>query len=253
MGPLGDNSPLANIFTIAAAAVVGVGAWFLLWRLVDLLPSKLRLWAGRNVEMDTLRAAFVTQQQLAIQSGGSDPPTIDLGQFNPGKRRSRPPVWVAYLFLVIAAIAGIAALLWFANTLTFVSSAVSAPGKVVELKRTTCGSQNGICYAPRVLFNEEVGGRQLEFVSSWSSNPPAFHVDEQVTVLYSPGRPEEAIVQGFFWVWGGVILLSGFSVVFAIVGVCILLFPNSVTSGFSDDPSSAGSGDASGTGISQGC
>jgi hypothetical protein len=67
---------------------------------------------------------------------------------------------------------------------------------VVELERTKC--QTAICYAPRALFSEAVGSRQVEFVSSASSNLPAFHVDEQVTVLYSPGRPERAIVQGFF-------------------------------------------------------
>ena len=255
MGPLGDNSPLANILLIAAAAGVGVGAWFLLWRLVELLPTKLRQRAGRYVEIetDTPRAAFVTQQQLAIQSGGSDSPAIDLGRPDPANRRSSPPAWVAYLFLVIALVTGIAALLWFANTLTFVSSAVSVPGKVVKLEQTTCGSNNGICYAPRVLFNEEVDGRQIEFVSSVSSNPPAFHVDEQVTVLYSPGRPERAIVQGVFSIWGGVILLFGLSVVFAIVGACILLFPNAVTSGSSGDSSGAGSGDSSGAGLSCGC
>lgn len=248
LGHLGDNAPLTNIVTIAAAAAVGVGAWFLLWRLVDLLPAKLKQRAAHDGEMDMLRAGFVAQQQLAIQSGESTSPTIDLGQLNAAKRRSSPPAWVAYLFLMIAVVA---ALLWFANTLTFVRSAVSVPGKVVELQRTKC--QNAICYTPRVLFSEAVGGRQVEFVSSMSSNPPAFHVDEQVKVLYSPGRPESAIIQGFFSIWGGVILLFGFSMVFAIVGACILLFPNSVASGSSVDISSTGSGDASDAGSSSSC
>jgi len=251
MGPLGDNTPLTNILTIAAAAAVGVGAWFLLWRLLDLLPAKLKQRAARDGEMDMLRAGFVTQQQLAIQSGEAASPTIDLGQLSPAKRRSSTPAWVAYLFFMIAVLAGIAALLWFANTLTLVRSAVSVPGKVVELERTEC--QNAICYVPRVLFSEAVGGRQVEFVSSVSSNPPAFHVDEQVTVLYSPGRPERAIVQGFFSIWGGVILLFGFSVAFAIVGACILLFPNSVASESSADSLSTRSGDSSGAGLSIGC
>jgi hypothetical protein len=61
---------------------------------------------------------------------------------------------------MIAVVAGIAALLWFANTLTFVRSAVFVPGKVVELERTKC--QNAICYASRALFSEAVGSRQVE-------------------------------------------------------------------------------------------
>jgi hypothetical protein len=153
MGHLGDNTPLTNILTIAAAAAVGVGAWFLLWRLVDLLPAKLKQRAARDGEMDLLRAGFVAQQQLAIQSGAPASPTIDLGQLSPARRRSNPPAWVAYLLFMIAVVAGIAALLWFANTLTFVRSAVSVPGKVVELERTKC--QNAICYAPRVLLAKQ--------------------------------------------------------------------------------------------------
>jgi hypothetical protein len=86
-----------------------------------------------------------------------------------------------------------------------------------------------------------------------SFNPPAFHVDEQVTVLYSPERPEKAIIQGFFSIWGAVILLFGFSVVLAIVGACILLLPNSVASGSSVDISSTGSGDSSDAGSSSSC
>jgi hypothetical protein len=48
MGHLSDNTPLTNILTIAVAAAVGVGAWFLLWRLVDLLPAKLKQRAARD-------------------------------------------------------------------------------------------------------------------------------------------------------------------------------------------------------------
>jgi hypothetical protein len=52
MGPLGDNTPLVNLLIIAVAAGIGVGAWFLLWRLVDLLPAKLKQWVERNVEIE---------------------------------------------------------------------------------------------------------------------------------------------------------------------------------------------------------
>jgi Protein of unknown function (DUF3592) len=246
MGPLHDNTPLTNILTIAAAAVIGVCAWFLLWRLVDLLPAKLRQRMERYG--DTLRAVAITQQQFAMQFGESHSAAIDLGGLGRARRGSSPPAWVGYLCLVIALVTGITAVLWFVNTLTFVSSAVSASGKVVELERTKCGSKGGICYAPRVLFNEDVSGRPVEFVSSASSNPPIFHMDEQVTVLYSPGRPERAMIQGLFPIWGGVISLFVFSIVFTIVGACILLFPDAVTSGSSGDPSSAGSGDPSSAG-----
>ena len=50
MGPLDDNTPVTNILTIAAAAAVGVGAWFILWSLVDLLPDKLKQLLYRDRE-----------------------------------------------------------------------------------------------------------------------------------------------------------------------------------------------------------
>jgi hypothetical protein len=78
MVPLADDTPLRNILTIAAVAAIGVGTWFLLWRLVDLLPAKLTERVGRVDEME-LRGALVTQQLLAIPSERSASSTSDLG------------------------------------------------------------------------------------------------------------------------------------------------------------------------------
>jgi len=234
---LGDNSPLTNILLIAVAAGVGVGAWFLLGRLVDLLPANAKRPVEGHDDMDMLRAASIAQQQFAIQPGGSNSATINLGRFNTGQRRSRSSARVAF---VVAVVSGVIALLLFANTLAFVSSAVSVQGKVVELRQTQC--QQAICYAPRVRFIEAVGGRQVEFLSPASSNPPAFHVDEQVTVLYSPDWPQHARIQGLFSIWGGVIIVFAVSIAFAVFGACMLLFPNAIGSGYS------GFGDASGSG-----
>jgi hypothetical protein len=153
MGALGDHTPLTNILTVAAAVAVGVGAWFLLWRLVDLLPDRLKRPAPPDGVMDTLRAGVVTQELLAIESGASA-----LSASIPQKR-SNPPKWVSCLFLVIGVVLGPIALVSFADTLTFVRTAVSAPGKVVALEQTRC--EQAICYyAPRVLFREAVHGRQ---------------------------------------------------------------------------------------------
>jgi Protein of unknown function (DUF3592) len=231
MGPLGDNTPLTNILVIAAAAVIGVGVWFLIWHLVDLLPAKLRGRAVHHDEMDTLRAAVVTQQQLAIQFGGSDAATVGADPGSP--RRRAPSVWAACLFLVIALGMGIGAIAWLVNTVAFVSSAVSVPGTVVDLVRSSgCAA----CYAPRVLFKEKATGDEIDFLDpvSTSDHP---HVGEEVTVLYSPEWPQHARVQRLSSIWGGIITLSGLSIGFAVAGVCALLFPNAVTygpSGFVD-------------------
>jgi hypothetical protein len=233
MSLLSDNTPLTNIITIAAASVVSVGAWFLLWRLVDLLHARFKRPAPRDGDgvMDTLRAVVVAEQLLAIQSGTSALP----------RRFDRPPAWTGPLFLVIAAVLSLFALLSFANTLSFVLTAVSVPGKVVALEQSQCGKhREAICYAPRVLIWETAGQRQVEFVSPLSSNPPAFHVDEQVTVLYSQGSPERARIKGFFSIWTVSIMLFGSSAIFAVVGVCSLLFSNPFASVSPVDPSSTG-------------
>jgi hypothetical protein len=81
---------------------------------------------------------------------------------------SSPPAWGSFFCLVIGVFLGIAGLLLFANTLTFVRSAASAPGKVVELKQQI---GQGNTYAPRVRFTT-VDGRQVEFVSSVYSSLP---------------------------------------------------------------------------------
>ena len=66
MSLLSDNSPLTNIITIAAASVVGVGVWFLLWRLVGSLPARFKRPAPRDGVMDTLRAGVVAEQELRV-------------------------------------------------------------------------------------------------------------------------------------------------------------------------------------------
>jgi hypothetical protein len=114
---------------------------------------------------------------------------------------------------LIAVFLGIVTFLLFANTLTFVGSAVSVPGEVVGLER----EPGEDLYSPRVRFTT-VGGRQVEFVSSMYSKPPGFHVGEQVTVRYSPGRPERAEVQSFFRIWGAVIISFFLFVMFAMAG-----------------------------------
>jgi Protein of unknown function (DUF3592) len=168
-------------------------------------------------------AALVGQQQLAIQFAKADAVAINNGP----SKRSHPPAWIAYLFLVIALSMGTGGLVLLADTVRFVRSAVTATGSVIELERRKCDSKDtSTCYAPRVLFTEETTGRRIDFVSATSSNPAAFHVGEQVTVLYSPGRAETAALQGLFSIWGGVIVLSGIGIVFAFFGVCVLLCPD---------------------------
>jgi hypothetical protein len=116
------------------------------------------------------------------------------------------------LILVIALVTGIIALLWFVNTLAFVGSAVA----VLSRGRWSNWSEPSAATTTlpfvtrlRVLFSEEATGHQVWFASSLSSNPPAFQVDEQVTVLYSLGRPEKGIIQGLFSIWGGVTVGRG--------------------------------------------
>ena len=57
-------------------------------------------------------------------------------------------------------------------------------------------------------------GQQISYWSSYSSNPPAYDLGEEVVVYYKPDNPEKAMIKGE----GGV-----FRVIFMAVGGAVML------------------------------
>ena len=66
--------------------------------------------------------------------------------------------------------------------------------------------ENGCCtYVPVIEF--EVDGRTYSFEGGTASNPPAYHLNEEVTVLYDPADPNTAQIDKFLERWLMPILL----------------------------------------------
>jgi hypothetical protein len=112
----------------------------------------------------------------------------------------------------------------------FVAAASHAPGIVIGMERhysrsssRSSSSSGGTTWAPVVRFTAP-DGEQHEFVSSAGSNPPSYHRGEVVDVLFEPGRPESAKINGWFSLWGGISIAGGLGSVFSLVGVIIILF-----------------------------
>lgn len=114
----------------------------------------------------------------------------------------------------------IGALLLVQQTRSFIARAQHAAGEVVELVPRY--SNNSSTYAPAVRF-AAADGREIRFVSSSSSNPPAYSTGERVDVLYLPGEPERARINGFFSLWGGPMILGGIGAVLFVLGLAVQL------------------------------
>lgn len=133
------------------------------------------------------------------------------------------------VFLGIGLAMLVGALFWLVHQRRFVASASHAQGKVVDLarrqsNRSSSGSNHSSSstWAPVVIFATP-DGREHRFVSSTSSNPPAYDRGEQVDVLYQAGTPESGIINGWFSLWGGISIIGGLGLLFVAVGIAVTL------------------------------
>ena len=94
--------------------------------------------------------------------------------------------WVVFISVVLFLIS-IVSSMW---TYSWVSKAEAVEGQVIELVKKNEDDTRST-YAPRVAYR--INGKQREFVSKWSSNPPSFAVGDRVTVLVSSNRAHEAV------------------------------------------------------------
>lgn len=109
----------------------------------------------------------------------------------------------------------------FSSTTSFISRALEANGKVTDLERSR-SSNSSTTYRPVVEFTTATGKR-IEFVSSVGSSPPSHRVGEAVKVLYNPTDPESARIKSFFQLWFGFLIVFGLGLVFAAVGLGMIL------------------------------
>ncbi len=126
-----------------------------------------------------------------------------------------------YVFSIIGLGLLYGAYILFSDTQTFLKTAVSTNGTVVELVRSR--SNDSITYSPIVNFHDK-SGQLTEIISSSSSNPPGYFKGEVVEVLYQESFPKDAKINGFFALWGGAIILGAIGAVFFLIGFSIIMY-----------------------------
>jgi hypothetical protein len=105
----------------------------------------------------------------------------------------------------------------FVSTRAFLDNAVSANGAVIDLEAHWDSSDSSYTYYPRVRFRTE-NGEVHEFTGDVGSNPAAFDVGEDVSVLFDPANPSVARIDSFTQLWFTSLILGGMGLVFSIFG-----------------------------------
>ncbi|MFJ3487341.1 DUF3592 domain-containing protein [Pseudomonas sp. NPDC090202] len=127
---------------------------------------------------------------------------------------------IKYIFLFLGIVTLVITAVTYQGRNDFLDSALPAEGIVVsfQVKR----SDGSTYYNPVVEFADR-DGEKRSFVSSTGSNPPAYKKGESVDVLYAPHAPEEATINSFFELWGGVVISAILGTVFSSVGALMFL------------------------------
>ncbi|WP_418133117.1 DUF3592 domain-containing protein [Variovorax sp. 375MFSha3.1] len=137
---------------------------------------------------------------------------------------------VAILRLVFGAVGLVlCAVAWLLhhNTATFIASAGRTQGEVMRLLHVESSKRNESgTWKPLVRFKAP-SGEIIEFAPSSSSSPPAYEVGETVDVFFDPNDPQDAMLDGFFSLWGGAAITGGLGLVFLLVTAGLLLMPAS--------------------------
>jgi hypothetical protein len=113
----------------------------------------------------------------------------------------------------------------FNSTQNFLEKSVTATGTVIDLRLEY--SEDSNVYYPLVKFQTE-NGKEIKFKSSFGTNPPAYQVGEEVSIIYLPDNPNKAQINSFWSLWFLSILLLGMGTVFTAIGFGFLwwiIFP----------------------------
>ncbi len=130
--------------------------------------------------------------------------------------------WIFKLFAT-AGVVLLAAAVWVAQSeRSFVERSETVSGVVIANVLTRSTSHNGgtsyrYYYHPRVRFQTDTGA-DVQFVSGAGADPPSYHVNDTVTVLYDPQNPSNASIKGFFSLWGAAFVLMILGVAFSLFG-----------------------------------
>ncbi|MEU6661944.1 DUF3592 domain-containing protein [Streptomyces sp. NPDC046821] len=113
-------------------------------------------------------------------------------------------------------------------SISYLSDAERAPGKVVSLEwrrdyssSRRHGSDGPMAY-PVVQFTS-ADGKLRTFHSSMGSNPPAYDVGERVEMLYRADSPQDAKISGFFSLWLFPVIFGGIGLLVTGIGTAVAI------------------------------
>lgn len=128
---------------------------------------------------------------------------------------------IKYVFLTIGLALLAGAFYFYQSKQAFIDRAVKVQGTVTALIPSR--SDNSTTYKPVVSYTTKEG-KQIEFTSSVSSNPPSYHEGETVEIFYDPADPYDADINGFASLWLAPLILGILGTVFFLIGFLIILF-----------------------------
>jgi hypothetical protein len=202
------------LFSMAVAAVVVAAL---------AMRAKKTLRKHEIHGIDDMKGALAghgRKQQVPGPAGEESREIItDPKAFEAKRREHRMPGWVPVLLLVIGLGMLVGGGFVAKQRSDFLAAARSATGEVVDLRRRTSTSdgKRTTTYYPIVRYLPPGRDAPVEFQHDTGSSPPAYSRGETVTVLYSPGDPGDAIIDGGIMNWfapGLMIVLGGAFTVF---------------------------------------
>ncbi|BAY08881.1 DUF3592 domain-containing protein [Calothrix sp. NIES-2098] len=131
------------------------------------------------------------------------------------------------IFAGIGSIFAVTGIIFVINTNSFVRTAESIQGTVIDLKlrsSTDSKGRHSSAYYPIVRFTPS-SGEPIIFESHTGSKPPSFTKGQQVEVLYHPQKPDSTTINSWFELWFLPTMFTGLGSIFVLVGGSVLVIP----------------------------
>ncbi len=129
---------------------------------------------------------------------------------------------------------------WYSKNDTFLEQAVKTVATVIDVEKRVSG--DGSSYYPVFSFSDK-NGNSHKIHSKMGSYPPAYKVDDTVTIFYDPLTPEKTKVDSFVCLWLGPLVSGTLGLIPLFIGALILLVGpmviRSVNSNIKKQPSKA--------------
>lgn len=130
--------------------------------------------------------------------------------------------FIKILFILFGTIFVIGGFLNYQNTQKFLATSDRADAIVIDLISYR-DNEGTVMYRPLVQFTDN-RGKEIIFSSSNASHPPAYKVNEKVTVAYKADNSNDAKIISFMSLWFAPMMFMGLGSLFALIGGFLFKF-----------------------------